>query len=189
MVVNLRNLFQVLVSADPRYGPIANLGVARAIRDGLVAAGYSLGSGVPVTLLGNSGGGQMSLGAAYYLRPLLKAPIYIVSLGGVMCSDPGLERVEHLWHLYGEHDPVQALGDKVFPGRWPIIKGSFWNQALAAGKITLSDIGPFHHNMKEHYYDAQARMPSGETYLERSVSAICAVLRQAGLDAPEGGKA
>jgi hypothetical protein len=184
MLINFRNIFQVAVSADPRYGPIANLGVARAIRDGLVAAGYEPGSGVPVTLLGSSGGGQMSLGAAYYLRPLLRAPIFIISLGGVMGNDKGIERVEHLWHLYGTEDPVQDVGAKVFPGRWPLFKNSAWNRALAAGRITMISLGPFHHNMKMHYYDNEARLPSGETYVEHSVNTICRVLREARLDRP-----
>jgi hypothetical protein len=184
MLINFRNIFQVAVSADPRYGPIANLGVARAIRDGLLAAGYTPGSAVPVTLLGSSGGGQMSLGAAYYLRPLLRAPIFVISLGGVMGNDKGIERVERLWHLYGTEDPVQALGAKAFPGRWPMFKNSAWNRALAAGRITMVSLGPFHHNLKQHYYDNEARLPSGDTYLEHSVNTICRVLREAWLDRP-----
>lgn len=182
MLVNFRNMFQVAVSADPRYGPIANLGVARAIRDGLLAAGYTPGSGAPITLLGFSGGGQMSVGAAYYLRPLLIAPISVISVGGVICSDPGLERIERLWHLYGSRDKVQAIGAWAFPGRWPLLRQSFWNRAVAAGKVTMIEIGPYNHNLKQHYYDREARLPSGATYMGHVVDSVCALLQQAGLD-------
>jgi hypothetical protein len=182
MLVNLRNLFQVLVSADPRYGPIANLGVARAIRDGLLAAGYRPGAGVPVTLVGVSGGGQMAVGAAYYLKPMLLAPVSVISVGGVMCSDPGLERITHLWHLYGSRDKVQGLGRWIFPGRWPLRHQSFWNRAVAAGKVTLLEIGPYNHNGREHYYDQTARLPGGETYMGHVVDVICGLIHAAGLD-------
>ena len=88
-LVNLRNTFQVAVSADRRYGPVYNLGVAQVIRVELVEAGYPLGRGVPVTILGWSGGGQIAVGAAAFLRTLLGAPIYVISLGGLLADDPG----------------------------------------------------------------------------------------------------
>ena len=64
LIVNVRNMFQVAISADRRYGPIYNWGVARAIRDKLVLHGYPIRSKTPVTLLGWSGGSQIALGAA-----------------------------------------------------------------------------------------------------------------------------
>jgi hypothetical protein len=57
-LVNARNLFQVAVSADHRYGPFYNLGVARALLDGLYRHGYPHRSGLPITLVGSSGGAQ-----------------------------------------------------------------------------------------------------------------------------------
>ncbi len=60
-LINLRNVFQVATSADSRYGPIYNLGVAQEIRNSLVRHGYPLDNGTPVTLLGWSGGGQIAL--------------------------------------------------------------------------------------------------------------------------------
>jgi hypothetical protein len=56
MFVNLRNVLIVGVSADSRYGPIYNYGIARLLHDGLLANGYQPRSGVPVTLVGYSGG-------------------------------------------------------------------------------------------------------------------------------------
>ena len=63
-ILNMRNLFQVLVSADHRYGPLYSFAISRVARERLEAHGYRRGSGVPVVLLGSSGGGQISVGAA-----------------------------------------------------------------------------------------------------------------------------
>ncbi len=63
VLVDIRNLFQVAVSADRRYGPIYNYGTAEVIRDGLLRQGYRIGSSIPVTLIGYSGG----LDAGLYL--------------------------------------------------------------------------------------------------------------------------
>lgn len=70
LLINLRNAWQVLVSADPRYGPYMNLGVAQEIGSALLRCGYEPGSGTPVTLIGWSGGGQIAVGAARYLWKL-----------------------------------------------------------------------------------------------------------------------
>ena len=109
-LLNLRNLFQVLVSADHRYGPLYSFGIARVARDRLEAHGYVPGSRTPVVLLGSSGGGQISVGAASYLDAEIDAPLSIVTFGGVMASDPGIEEVKRLASLYGTADRVYALG-------------------------------------------------------------------------------
>jgi hypothetical protein len=154
-LINIRNLFQVAVSADRRYGPIYNYGTAEVIRDGLLRQGYHISSGIPVTLIGYSGGGQISLGAAAYLQPMLNAPLQIISMGGVMADDPGIERVDHLYHLYGTKDPVQKLGAIAYAGRWPLLTYSPWNQAKAEGKITMNAVGPITHNDPGGYFEAK----------------------------------
>jgi hypothetical protein len=55
------------VSADKRYGPVYNLGVAKEVWRTLLRHGYRPGSNKPVTLIGTSGGGQVSVGSATYL--------------------------------------------------------------------------------------------------------------------------
>jgi pimeloyl-ACP methyl ester carboxylesterase len=180
-VINARNMLQVAVSADRRYGPIYNLGVADEIVASLQRHGYRLGSGVPVTLIGWSGGGQIALGATAFLHTMLKAPIRVVSIGGVMADDPGLVSMTHLYHFYGSHDPVQGLGGKLFAGRWPIFKQSVWNRALAQGKITFTELGPFSHNGKDNYFSWTAKTPAGESYAETTMDAIVGVLRADGL--------
>jgi hypothetical protein len=186
-LINVRNMFQVAISADRRYGPIYNLGVARAIRLNLLRHGYRLGSGTPVTLLGWSGGGQIALGAAWYLPGLIGAPVRVISLGGVMSDDIGIQRVERLWHLWGQKDPLAPLGERLYAGRWKIFPNSAWNRALAAGKITLIPLGPFTHNGKGNYFDDQMTLPSGETHMEHVLARIQGVLVEAGLvTSPEG---
>lgn len=180
-LVNLRNVLQVAVSADPRYGPIYNLGVANAIVESLQRHGYRVGSRTPVTLIGWSGGGQISLGASAFLYGMLKAPIRVISVGGVMADDPGLVSVTHLYHFYGSNDPVQGLGEKLYAGRWPIFKRSIWNRALVQGKITLTELGPFSHNGKDNYFSWDVKTPEGKTYAETTMDAILGVLRAEGL--------
>ena len=62
ILINVRNIMQVAVSADPRYGPIYSLGVAKEIARSLARHGYQLGSQKPIFLIGFSGGGQVSVG-------------------------------------------------------------------------------------------------------------------------------
>ena len=48
MLIFVRNLFQVGVSSDPRYGPIYNVGVARELMRSLLRHGYPPDSGIPI---------------------------------------------------------------------------------------------------------------------------------------------
>ncbi len=176
-LVVIRNLFQVAVSADERYGPIYNLGLAKEIWKSLLRHGYRPGSNTPVTLMGTSGGGQTSVGSVTYLAPVVDTPIRVVSLGGVISADPGLLALEHLYHLYGQNDGTQALGHKVFPGRWPKSRWPFaanspWYQAEAAGKITLMEIGPYTHTGKGSPFDQSSQLPDGETHFEHTLAIL-----------------
>ena len=176
-ILNLRNLFQVLVSADGRYGPIYSFAMAQLIRDGLARAGYRADRATPVVLLGFSGGGQISLGAATYLSAALAAPILIVTIGGVMASDRGLEAIERMTRLYGGLDGVQRIGAVVFPGRWPLLANSSWNRALAEGRIVSREIGPIRHAGEGGYMDAAARPDGGPSYAEITARTVADVVR------------
>jgi hypothetical protein len=176
ILVNVRNLFQVAVSADPRYGPFFHLGMAAALRDACTAHGYRIGSGQRVVLLGYSGGGQVSIGTAPYLAELLRAPILVISIGGVMASDPGVLRLEHLYHLHGAEDTVQRLG-LCFIGRWPIVKGSDWNQARAQHRITFVGMGPVAHNGPKGYFGPE-RLPDGPSHLDQTVQTVVDLVRR-----------
>ncbi len=174
-LINIRNLWQVAVSADSRYGPIYNQGSAGMILRGLLKHGYTFGSDVPVTLIGYSGGGQVALGAAPHLRAILRVPISIISLGGVMSADPGLLTLEHLYHLHGSRDNVQRLGGLFFPGRWPFIP-SPWNTAKRHGVVELVPMGPVDHTGPGGYLDERSRLPDGRTFLDQTVETIKALV-------------
>ena len=176
-LINIRNLWQVAVSADSRYGPIYNQGSAEMLVKGLRRNGYTVGSGVPITLIGYSGGGQVALGAAPHLERAVRVPISIISLGGVMSADPGLTTLEHLYHLYGVRDNVQRLGSIFFPGRWPLIP-SPWNTAKKRGVVELVFMGPPDHTGPGGYLDDVSRLPDGRSYLDATVETISRLIDQ-----------
>lgn len=171
-VINIRNLFQVLVSADRRYGPIYNRGSAQLVLRGLRRHGYELGSQVPVILLGYSGGSQISVGAAPYLEEQLGIPVTIISVGGVLCADPGLMSVQHLYHLRGKRDRVEQLGYLLSPGRWPIFPNSHWNRANIHGKITQIELGTMAHTGPGSYLDDTTPWDASHTYMDKTVESI-----------------
>lgn len=179
MVINVRNLWQVAVSADRRYGPLYNQGSAELIAGALVAAGYRVGSGMPVTLIGYSGGGQIAIGAAAHLKEMLSCSIRIIAIGGVMSSDPGLHEVHRLYHLVGRRDMVHRLSNVVFPGRWPILTYSAWNQAAAGGRIRHVDLGPMDHTGTGGYMDSTCLLEDGRNHLEVTVSTIAGIVEEA----------
>ena len=167
-----RNLFNVGVSADPRYGPINNAGVAREIAKSLYRHGYPLAGDIPLVTMGWSGGGQIAVGVAPFLHLGLDAPIYVVSIGGVLTDDPGIAFVERLWHLQGSKDKFPKIGDILFPGRWPFVKQSAWNRFKRAGKMTTIVPGPMIHTGKGDYFDPKTTLPDGAAYVDRTVQVI-----------------
>jgi pimeloyl-ACP methyl ester carboxylesterase len=170
-LINLRNVLQVMVSVDHRYGPFYNLGKAETIAEALADHGYPARSGRPVTLVGYSGGGQVSVGAALYLARLLEAPIRVISVGGAICSDPGLEATEHLYHLHGELDTVDKACRYLFAGRWPLARASVWNRALARGTITMLSQGPVGHNGATGYFGEEP-LADGTPRVDRTVTVV-----------------
>lgn len=174
-LINLRNLLQLFVCADRRYGPTYNIGTAGEIYESLVRHGHRTGSPDEVILYGWSGGGQIALGAAWYLDAL-GLQVSVLSMGGMLSDDIALARIHHLWHLYGTEDPLQALGPKLFAGRWPIATSSPWNVAKREGKITMWPLGPIHHNVKEHYFDRENTLPDGRTYSQTVIDTVVGIL-------------
>lgn len=177
-LINLRNMLHVAVSADRRYGPIYNYGVAEMIIQGLLRHGYVLGSGSQVALLGYSGGAQIALGASGYIQATLRAPVQVISLGGIMNSDESLSRINALIHLYGTRDRWHRLSDLIFPARWPIFRNSQWNQALAMGKIEKVCLGPMFHTGRGSYLDATRRVEDGRSYLDVTADTIAERIRR-----------
>lgn len=175
-LINLRNIFQVLVSADKRYGPIYHLGEAQTIIQDLLKHGYRPGSGVPVTLIGFSGGAQVAAGVTPFLKRLLSAPVDLISLGGVVSADAGLLDVRYLYHLAGSKDPVERFSTLLFPGRWPWVASSSWNRAKRRGKFTYIPMGPLKHNGPGNYLDESRFLTNGRSYLEHTADTILYIL-------------
>ena len=170
-LVNLRNIFQVGVSVDHRYGPFYNLGAAESVIEALQAHGYRVGSGRPVVMIGYSGGAQVSIGAATYLAQMLPAPVEVITIGGVMSADPGCAWIQHLHYLYGENDAMDRVGKIVFAGRWPMMKLSPWNRIVAEEKVTVIPMGPMAHNGPLGYFSPEP-LPDGRPRVEETVSVV-----------------
>ena len=171
-LVILRNLSQILVSADPRYGPPTSFGVAKEIVEALLRQGYCLDSGAPVMLLGYSGGGQISVGCAPYLKQILNASVYVIGIGGVFSDDPGILAVEHLYQLAGSKDYTRSVGDLLFPGHWFLFPRSDWHQAKRAGKMTTVDMGPMKHTLKGDYFSRSSKLADGTSHAEKTAATI-----------------
>jgi predicted Abi (CAAX) family protease len=176
LLVNIRNAIIVMVSADQRYGPIYNRGIAQVLYNGLIERGYQPGSAVPITLVGYSGGGQMSVASAPYLKQALGAPIDAISIGGVMSANNNFFKLEHLYHLVGEQDVVEKLGPILFAGRWRILPLSYWNRAKRKGKISILSVGPVGHQVPGGYMDPNAFLPDGRSHLQQTIDIILQVL-------------
>ena len=141
-LVTTRNMLQVLVSADSRYGPPTSFGVAKEIAQAVLRCGYTLDSRIPVILLGYSGGGQIAVGSAPYLRQILKCPVLVIGIGGVYSDDPGILAVDHLYQLAGTKDNVRRVGDIIFPGHWFLFPRSVWNRSATRRKNHDAGYGP-----------------------------------------------
>ncbi len=177
LMLNLRNVFIVAVSADKRYGPIYNQGIAQVLYDGLTQRGYQPGSGIPITLIGYSGGGQMSVASAPYLKRATGAPIDAISLGGVMSANNNLLKLEHLYHVAGDKDFVERAGPVLFPGRRKWCPLSYWNRAMRRGKITRLSMEGVGHQVPGGYMDPKTKLPDDRTILQATIELILQILR------------
>jgi hypothetical protein len=175
--INLRNLYQVMVSADNRYGAIYHLGEAQMIVKRLLEQGYPIASGVPITLIGYSGGAQVAAGVTPYLKHIMRAPVDLISLGGVLSADKGLDDVRFLYHLAGSKDAVEKLGAVLFPGRW-LPLGTSWKRAIRKGKLTYIPIQGAAHNNEQGYLDPEARYDDGSNHLEQTLAIFLDLLCQ-----------
>ncbi|GAA2180488.1 hypothetical protein GCM10009785_11530 [Brooklawnia cerclae] len=179
-LINLRNAFQMFVSSDKRYGPVFNLAVAQQIAAALVRHGYVPEHHRPVTLLGWSGGAQIAAGAAWHLAAL-GVPVRLLSMAGILSSDPGLDRCLRIWHMRGDSDRAQELGLVLFARRWPIFRNSSWNRARREGRLTVVSLGALRHTGHGGYFAASPPLPDGREPRQATVDHILGVLVDAGL--------
>lgn len=172
--VNLRNTFQVAVSTDNRYGPVFNRGTAQVILNSLRQQGYQ--PGVPITLLGYSGGAQVALGAVTYLKYALDVPIDVISLAGVVSGNNGMSEIDRLYHIKGNRDLLAQIGAMMFPKRWPMLPWSDWNVAKAEGRIRLISLGPVTHNGPTGPIDPICKLPNGCSHLHQTMDIVMGIL-------------
>lgn len=176
-LINIRNIFQILISADRRYGPVINQGLAEVMVAGLLRHGYNPQSHTPIFIIGYSGSGQMAVGPSRYVKEWLKSPVYVISLGGVFSSDSSLLEIDHLYHLVGDNDSVERY-KFIDPANWPIFATSHWNRALRQGRVTRISMGPMHHTGRGGYLDAKSSLPNGRLFIDTTVEAIAEVIQQ-----------
>lgn len=172
-----RNMFQVAVSADHRYGPIYSFGIAREIAESLLRRGFQPGGGQRLTLIGLSGGAQIAVGAAPLLGWMVQARVRVISVGGVLTDDPAVFGVERLYHLAGSRDRVQHIGAFLYPGRWRWNSRSAWNLACRRGTIRVVPVGPIKHLGRGDYFSRSARLPNGQPHVEHIVDIVADLLR------------
>lgn len=177
-LVILRNLLQILVSADSRYGPVYSFGIAKETTESLMRKGYTFGSRSPVVLVGYSGGGQVAVGSVPYLARILRRPVWVVGIGGVYSDDDGILHVEHLYQLTGTRDFMWRLGDLFFPGHWGIFPYAAWQRAHRRGQISYIDMGPMKHLLTGDYFSRSAKFENGKTYAETTAETIAQLVRQ-----------
>jgi hypothetical protein len=176
-LINIRNIWQLMISADKRYGPMYNQAVAEIVVDGLLRYGYDPEQRRPIYMMGYSGAGQLAVGAVLFLKEWLRVPVYLVVLGGVFASDPSLDAADHVYYLYGQKDSVHKWG-LLAPGRWPMTVASDWNRARRKGKVTMVDMGPMDHNGRGGYLDHKTAFPDGTLYIDQTVTTIAGIVQR-----------
>ncbi len=165
-LIILRNLMHVAVSADPRYGPLNNFGLAHEIGQSLLRHGYAPGSNKPIYLIAYSGGGQMSVGAARYLRPVFNAPVMVVGLGGVISDDPGLSTVDRVVNLIGTRDVFRVVSPLLFPGHLSLLPYSKWNRARRTGRLRTILVPDITHFGRRDYFSRSTKQADGRSHAE-----------------------
>ena len=170
VVIKIRNLWRFAISADPRYGPIYNQGIATAIIERMTAQ-QPIPEKPQIILLGTSGGVQVALGAADYLKRDLEADIVVVSLGGVFAGTNGFKVSDRVYHLHGEFDWVENIGAVVFPSRWRWSVASPFNQARLQNRYTVASSGAHAHDGAEGYFGENLNN-KGVTYVDLTLQQV-----------------
>ncbi|MEV4031552.1 hypothetical protein [Streptomyces umbrinus] len=177
LLLFLHNVMQIFVAADQRYRPLYNRAVGSQISTQLRLAGYRPDSGIPVVLLSYSGGAQVAGGAVDELHTQLRSPLLLITLGGFHNGANDLTSAEHLHRLTSASDRIERVGTWIFPQRWPLLRGSAWNRANRAGKITVHRLDPATHVGPSSYVSPTAQLPDGRSHLDRTADTVIALIR------------
>lgn len=155
-LIDWRNFYQVLVSADRRYGPVFNGAVASLMLGALIEEGWRHGARQRVSILGYSAGAQIAIASASYLARVLDAPPSVVSIGGVILTTRGVDELGRLDHLFSGADILPRVSFLLSVARWPIAALSPWRRALRAGRLRKTDLGVMHHSGSKGYLGERA---------------------------------
>ncbi len=177
-LINIRNLFQVAIAIDRRYAPLYGQAMAEVFLDSLFRYQYDPESEIPIFIIGYSGSAQMGIGAITYLREWVKGPIYMVSLGGIFGSDPGLLVADHVYHLVGTHDIAQVWRF-LMPGRWPFFASSEWNRACRQQRVTTVSLPGMGHTGRGGYLDVKAGMSGSAPNAQITAQTIADIIASA----------
>jgi hypothetical protein len=145
-LVQANNVIKVGISSDRRYGPILNYELALKICLRLVEVGFRRDGSSELVLLGYSGGGEMAMGVADYLRRICGVPVRIISFCGVFSGNQVIDDVAGITTIVGSHDPVAAFGRVAYPGRSPLLPLSNWNKTIRTGLVRRPVIDGMNHN-------------------------------------------
>ena len=104
----------------------------------------------------------------------LGVAVDIVSIGGVMASDPGLHFVRRLYHLHGDGDHVQHIGAVMFPERWRAMAHSEWNRARREGRIVMMRMEAMLHAGPRGYFGLPKR--KGVSNNDRTLDAVIGII-------------
>lgn len=175
VLIKIRNLWRLAISVDPRYGKIYNQGLADAIINRMNDAHPIPDQSeqtLKIILIGTSGGAQVALGAAPYLKEWLNPKITVVSVGGVFAGTDGFNAAKNVYHLKGSQDWIENIGTIVFPSRWPWTVGSPFNQAVQQGSFTALTIGSQAHDGETGYFGTNPAKSKDVTYVELTLDAV-----------------
>ncbi|GAA4146402.1 hypothetical protein G3I30_06450 [Actinospica acidiphila] len=177
LLLFLHNVMQIFVAADRRYRPLYNRAVGAQIAGQLRRAGYRPDSGIPVVLLSYSGGAQVATGAVPELHARLGAPPLLITLGGFHNGANDLTHALHLHQLTSAHDRIERVGTWLFPQRWRLLRGSGWNRARRAGKVTVHRMDPATHLGRRSYISPHSHRPDGRSHLQHTTDTVLALVR------------
>jgi DNA-binding CsgD family transcriptional regulator len=123
-----------------------------------------------VVLLSYSGGAQVATGAVDELHTRLHCPLTVITLGGFHNGANDLTHAERVHQLTSAYARIERVGTWLFPQRWRLSRGSGWNRARRAGKVTVHRLDPATHLGPGSYISPRKRPPDGRSHLDRTAA-------------------
>lgn len=161
----LRNIGQLLVSADPRYGCAYNEGLSQVLMQ-------KLQPDLPTFFVAYSGGAQMAVGACGQMSGFFIQKPVLLALGGVFTDDPGIAGFHSVVQIRGSRDRwVPDLGKLLYPGLWKWQFWSSWNRFRRSGRFRRVTSSTHCHVGKCDYFGFD-KSDSGTTYQEWSADLV-----------------